>query len=244
MTTNHKFEVLPELRLVIRPDIILDSPRIDRDNLGTMVFRTDSHSRNDNPTGDTEPFGDMRDEINWLLCPSTSGPLFSHYFNSDYNDREFRLQEKIPDHVKGFDKAVQQIRDYLDAELIREFHKRYIALALYYYAERGEACIVPGLLSEDDLDNADGLIYVSRHDVEKEHINSGMAVDILKGECQEYSQWLSGNVYGFTIEDEEGNIYEGVTGFYGDDPLQNGMTDHIADEHKHLLDSPIYKYGD
>jgi hypothetical protein len=52
----------------------------------------------------------------------------------------------------------------------------------------------------------------------------------LDGEVETFNQYLNNDVYGFTIEDEEGNVLESVGGFYGDDFVENGMADHIDSE--------------
>jgi hypothetical protein len=52
----------------------------------------------------------------------------------------------------------------------------------------------------------------------------------LEGEVETFNQYLNNDVYGFTIEDEEGNVLESVGGFYGDDFAENGMVGHIDSE--------------
>ena len=48
----------------------------------------------------------------------------------------------------------------------------------------------------------------------------------LEGEIKTFNQYVSGEVYSFTIE-EDGEIIDSCCGFYGDNPLTNGMAEHI-----------------
>lgn len=52
----------------------------------------------------------------------------------------------------------------------------------------------------------------------KRHIN-----EILIAEVEEYDQYIRGNCYCYTIEDEDGNEIDSCGGFIGDDPLENGL---------------------
>lgn len=49
----------------------------------------------------------------------------------------------------------------------------------------------------------------------------------LEGEVETYAQFLEGDVYGFCIEDEDGNHIDSCYGFYGSDFATNGMLDYI-----------------
>ena len=49
----------------------------------------------------------------------------------------------------------------------------------------------------------------------------------LEGEVETYARFLEGDVYGFCIEDEDGNHIDSCYGFYGSDFATNGMLDYI-----------------
>ena len=53
---------------------------------------------------------------------------------------------------------------------------------------------------------------------------------ILEGEVQTYTKYLEGGVYGFVIEDEEGEHIDSCYGFYGTDFATNGMLEYIDAE--------------
>ncbi len=50
----------------------------------------------------------------------------------------------------------------------------------------------------------------------------------LENEVQEYDDYINGNVYGFTIVDEDENILDSCYGFIGDDFSKNGLYDYIG----------------
>lgn len=58
------------------------------------------------------------------------------------------------------------------------------------------------------------------------------ANDILDGELEEYDAYLQGEVWGYTITDEEGDEVDSCWGFIGDDPDTNGILDQAGSEHK------------
>ena len=64
--------------------------------------------------------------------------------------------------------------------------------------------------------------------VTKEYIDK--ADRILKGEVEVLNQYVMGEVYGFIVEDEEGNHIDSCYGFYGSDFEENGMMDYLDEE--------------
>lgn len=62
---------------------------------------------------------------------------------------------------------------------------------------------------------------------------------ILEGEVETLNQWISGEIYSFTLEDKEGNHIDSCGGFYGSDLKTNGMLDHLPDEVKKELEGKI-----
>jgi hypothetical protein len=80
-----------------------------------------------------------------------------------------------------------------------------------------------------------GLIVCTTTDAEKENFDPcgdmGKIEKILVGEVETYSQWASGEVYGFVIEDPDGEHLDSCYGFLGDtNPKENGMQEHFDDE--------------
>lgn len=53
------------------------------------------------------------------------------------------------------------------------------------------------------------------------------AHEVLIGEVETFDQYIRGDVYGFVVEDDDGNVTDSCWGFFGSDPFENGMSDHI-----------------
>lgn len=73
-----------------------------------------------------------------------------------------------------------------------------------------------------DKANANGCIYVHRSDLSKEYGNNGRAAcckarRVFKGEIDTWLQWANGNVYGYVVEDSQGNNIDSLWGLFGYD---------------------------
>jgi hypothetical protein len=56
------------------------------------------------------------------------------------------------------------------------------------------------------------------------------ATKILEGEVKTLDQYISGEVYSFTIENKNGDPMDSCGGFYGGDYETNGMLEHFPEE--------------
>jgi len=117
-----------------------------------------------------------------------------------------------------------------------------VVLPLYLYDHSGITIKTSPFGSRWDSGQV-GFIFARKKDVKKMLLIETIVgaaekrvTDILNGEVENYDQYLRGDVYGFIIEDKEGNELDSCGGFYGDDPKENGMLDYIAKEHHHLID--------
>lgn len=61
------------------------------------------------------------------------------------------------------------------------------------------------------------------------------ATDSLRSEVKTFDDFLTGEVYGFVIEDDAGETIESCWGFYGSDPFKNGIADSIGAEYHDQL---------
>jgi hypothetical protein len=74
-----------------------------------------------------------------------------------------------------------------------------------------------------------GFIFVSKHKIKKEGIDETKVEEYLKGEVKMYDQYLTGEVYGFTIYEietcslghEHKTFVEGYGGFFGEDECES-----------------------
>lgn len=125
---------------------------------------------------------------------------------------------------------------------------RVIGLPLYLYDHSGITMSTKPFSCHWDSGQV-GWIYVSKEDVVKEYGDFSEATQAkvlryLQGEVETYDQYLMGDIYGFVLEgpvcdkcesDGSREDIESCWGFYGDDPLTNGMSDSFSDEHVELL---------
>ena len=88
-----------------------------------------------------------------------------------------------------------------------------------------------------------GYIYVTKEALLSEHkgkkiITPAMkkyAEGVLRAEVEAYDQFLRGEVYGFVVEDEDGDTVESVWGYFGDYRRKDGP----VDEAKRTIDREI-----
>jgi hypothetical protein len=61
-----------------------------------------------------------------------------------------------------------------------------------------------------------------------------IATSCINYEVKEYEQYLTGDVYGFQLTDQNGNEISSCWGFYGD-VSTNGILDHLDEEWKSIV---------
>lgn len=62
------------------------------------------------------------------------------------------------------------------------------------------------------------------------------ALEVLELEVRMFDAYISNEIYGFVIEDKEGNIIDSCWGFYGCDWKENGLMDYISCEYHDLAE--------
>lgn len=82
-----------------------------------------------------------------------------------------------------------------------------------------------------------GFAIVTKRDIRKLYGCKNVTKKIIEqvgewaeGEIKTYDQQIRGEVYGFSIEDEDGEQEDACGGFFGDDLTTNGMSDHLDQE--------------
>lgn len=83
-----------------------------------------------------------------------------------------------------------------------------------------------------------GWVYVTHEDVINEYgfLNLETAEKVLKSEVQNYDMFLSGDVYGFILEDAVGNVIDSCWGFYGLEYLEVELKSNLTKEYVYLID--------
>lgn len=69
--------------------------------------------------------------------------------------------------------------------------------------------------------------------------NRATALEVIKGEISEYSDYLNGNCWGYEVEDADGNNVDSCWGFIGSDVLENGLADNLPSQYFPLLEAAV-----
>ena len=122
----------------------------------------------------------------------------------------------IEDLEYGFKESISKAWDLLDDKIL--------LLPLYLYDHSGLSMSTRYTYPYDDRWDAGqvGFIYVSIQDVKDEwgwkRLTSKrreMIFNILRNEVETYDQYLRGDVWGYIVEDEDGDHIDSCWGFYG-----------------------------
>lgn len=73
------------------------------------------------------------------------------------------------------------------------------------------------------------------------------AIEVMEGEVEVYDQYLRGEVYGYTLYEQQEDEWveqEPVWGFYGYDLLENGIADEVGDGFADALKNGTYEQGE
>lgn len=143
-----------------------------------------------------------------------------------------------------------------DAEDPRDLNQGdFISLPLYLYDHSGLTINTTGFSCPWDSGQV-GVIFITLERIRKEYgvkrISKKMRERVIKyliGEVETYDQYLTGDIYGFSIEEikkctkckeEHTEHIDSCWGFYGSDPKENGMLENIEEQyHKLLLNADI-----
>lgn len=121
-----------------------------------------------------------------------------------------------------------------------------ILLPVYMYEHSGIAINTTGFSCRWDSGQL-GFIFVSKEDVRQEFgwklvtaSRKDRIIKILNAEVETYDQYLSGDVWGYKVE-KDGEVIDSCWGFFGSDPMTNGMTDYLDDTLKQKVSSGSYE---
>jgi len=112
--------------------------------------------------------------------------------------------------------------------------KDYISLPVYVYIHSGIALNTTGFSCPWDS-GMSGIIYVSkdrvREDFKKKLISKklyNIVLDILKSEVDVYGKYLNGEVYGYEIINDDGDVVDSCYGYYGSEEAEIAAKDAIT----------------
>lgn len=200
------------MKLRIEHDEFPESPR-DWDNVGTMVCW---HNRYN--LGDEQPNEDPEEWLNNLAdsflgdIPERVAEVVNHfYYFKTYNDYGMRR----PGHVA---------EAYLKRKREEVIDRDIIQLSLYLYDHSGITMSTSGFSCPWDSGQV-GYIYMTLEQARKEWSGTdaeirAKALACLEAEVKVYDDYLTGEVYGYVIEDDDGEEIDSCWGFYGEEDCE------------------------
>jgi hypothetical protein len=198
--------------------VIIESPR-DWSNIGTMMCNHSRYRLGDTDM-DTNEWSYKASHVLESGNPETmEQDFYAALAGFDFDDAEAFYQSD------KYDRAV--------ARAARRGAKDWIILPLYLYDHSGITMNTTGFSCSWDSGQV-GYIYVSKKRAMAElglktfgKRGYEKTVKALRQEVETYDQYLTGDVYGFQLEDKDGDVIDSCWGFYGSDFLTNGMLGHI-----------------
>lgn len=198
--------------LKIIQDDMVESPRIDMDNFGTMVC----WHRNYN-LGDEHSYSEPRDFLESMA--------FDISDDMDWEDFE----------------------EMSDEDLMELIQDKIVILPLYLYDHSGITMNTTGFSCRWDSGQV-GWTYATHEQVIKEYgsLDIETATKLLKSEVETYDTYLTGNVYGFTLEEKvdcdschntELKHVDSCWGFYGLDYLEEELKSMFGEEYPELVEN-------
>lgn len=214
------YEVIRQDTLTIRlfPDPEPTNPREEFDNFGTMVCWHPRYR-----LGDKHDFADSEDFRSALVHDALT---------ADEQARIDRIERLLDAQTYTWDAEAQAYRPPLharervarleaEAQRLRELAlERYVRLPLYLYDHSGITMRTSAFSDPWDSGQV-GWIYVS---MEKARENWPGCTDaevreaaerVLQAEVEGYDQYLTGDVWGYTVEDDDGEELAGCWGVFG-----------------------------
>lgn len=200
--------------IVIHSDEDPMNPRTEWDNVATMVCW---HSRYN--LGDEHDHKDTEAMLLSIVEDDDALEEINRQSDEDYDN--------LPDsNSESWDKHCQRVEE-LDKERLQKIHdladQKIVMLPLYLYDHSGITMNTGGYHCPWDSGQV-GWIYVEIDKALKEWGGLGglsnaeqiaKIEEYLKGEVKTYDDYLTGQVYGYVVEDEDGNHIDSCWGFFG-----------------------------
>lgn len=225
-------------RVRIIADSDPESPR-EWENVGTMVCWHRRYNLGDQQP--SESAGEYMQSLAIGECERLA-ELIEYWENDGYE----WLRELGDSHDQAYRNSGEHIRSLIQHVLDQKF----IILPLYLYDHSG-ITMSTGRFSCPWDSGQVGFIYCTIERGISECGSVENAEKCLRGEVEAYDQYLTGDVYGYVIEeaddyglgeddDLDWSEVDSCWGFYGSDPFENGMSEHVDKElHEMLRDAEL-----
>ena len=156
----------------------------------------------------------------------------------------FHGRYTLGDEGHGFRHEDYRGWDEMEAAIVKQYGKGCVILPLYLYDHSGITMNTTGFHCKWDSGQV-GFIVASAAKLRENYMVKRLtpkhrerATALLRGEVEVFDQYLTGDVYGFVVKDDDGEVTDSCWGFYGSDPFKNGMSEHFdADQHEALREA-------
>lgn len=152
----------------------------------------------------------------------------------------FHKRYSLGDTDHGFRSSDYHSWDELEADILRQ-NPNAIILPVFMYDHSGLAFSTSPFSCQWDSGQV-GFIFASLESVRDalgvKRVTRKLREQVeghLKSELKTYDSFISGDYYGYTVEDADGEEIESCWGFCGSDPIENGMLDHLGEEYRERL---------
>lgn len=202
----------------IHPDMDPMDPITEFDQLGKMICWHNRYNlgHKHNSSGPDDFFRELAREAD---------PYVEDKIEYWENGNGWKFLSNIGGTDNAFNEADERIRKLID----KVINKHYIILPLYLYDHSG-ITISTGPFSCPWDSGQVGYIYISKEKAKKEYnwkcMNKTRIEKIksyLESEVKTYDDYLTGNVYGYVISNEEDDHIDSCWGFFGDDYKESGL---------------------
>lgn len=238
------------------------NPREDWDNVGTMLCWSRRHNFGDMCKKKSDPklefwHDDLEDTVLAMIAKydDVFEERLEEWWNHNYDKRGIAKAQCTG---REYSKAMAELSAERRELIQRKAERYYVILPLYVYEHSGVTMNTSGFSCPWDSGQV-GIIYVSFEEAEKQYGYPEMKLgrrdpekikriaESLTSEVEAYDQYLTGDVYGFTVEkvtyefekpaedvdaDDNDLPWEETNscwGFFGDDAEESGMVDHVDD---------------
>ena len=164
--------------------------------------------------------------------------FFGNYKHlGDKHDFDFGIE--FEDRQDFIDRGADIIKKEFDAVLVKPVHLYQHSGATisteytYPFTCRWDSGTIGFVvITKQDLRNEYGwkVITQKRLDSVMDTINN-----VMDSEIDELDKYISGEVYAFSIQDENGDTEDSCGGFYGSDIRKNGILDHLSKEDTEMV---------
>ena len=156
------------------------------------------------------------------------GDTHNFNFNSDFNSREDFINEGSDIIKKNFDAVlVKAVHIYKHSGTSISTNDGYP-----YNCRWDSGTIGFVIITKADLRSEYGFKNITKNKLNTiwDKINN-----VMDSEIDTLSDYIEGNVYQFSIQDENGDTEDSCGGFYGDDLNTNGILDYLNEDDKKLV---------